>query len=110
MRVLQARATLSSHRPHTPNEIRSAVRVRSSALFFTCKTRKNRKSPMFASGALSAVDSIPKPRPSELACYKWLQGTAGGVGESSGIDWLADVPEFGRVPHRRKSFARVPRS
>jgi hypothetical protein len=56
MRVLQARATLSSHRPHTPNEIRSAVRVRSSALFFTCKTRKNRKSPMFASGALSAVD------------------------------------------------------
>ena len=33
MRVLQARATLSSHRPHTPNEIRSAVRVRSSALY-----------------------------------------------------------------------------
>jgi hypothetical protein len=34
---------------------RSAVRVRSSALLFTCKTRKTRNAPMFWSGALSAV-------------------------------------------------------
>jgi hypothetical protein len=34
---------------------RSAVRVRSSALFFTCKTRKNEKTTMFVSEALSAV-------------------------------------------------------
>jgi hypothetical protein len=34
---------------------RSAVRVRSSALFFACKTRKNEKPLMFVSGALSAV-------------------------------------------------------
>jgi hypothetical protein len=31
---------------------------------------------------------------SALACYKWLQGAAVGVGESCGIDRLTDVPEF----------------
>jgi hypothetical protein len=40
-----------------------AVRVRSSAVFFACKTCKNEKHTMFVSRALSAVDSIPKPRP-----------------------------------------------
>jgi hypothetical protein len=34
---------------------RSAVRVRSSALYFTCKTRKNERLPMSLMGALSAV-------------------------------------------------------
>jgi hypothetical protein len=63
---------------------------------------------MFVSRALSAVN-YPKAS-SALACYEWLQGTAGGVGESSGIDRLTDVPEFGRVLHRRKRFARVARN
>ena len=58
---------------------------------------------------LAAVD-YPKVSSRALAWYRWLQGTAGGVGESCGIDRLADVPEFGRVWHSRKSFARVPRS
>ncbi len=61
---------------------------------------------MLVSRALSAVD-YPKASSSALACYKWLQGTAGGVGESSGIDRLTDVPGFRRVRHRRKSFAQV---
>ncbi len=76
---------------------------------FTCKFHKNKMPPMVASGALSAVD-YPKASSLALACYKWLQGTARGVGEPCGIDCLADVPEFGWVRHRRKSFARVPRS
>ena len=45
-----------------------------------------------------------------VACYEWSQGTAGGVGESSGINRLTDVPKFRRVRHRRSSFTRVPRS
>jgi hypothetical protein len=42
---------------------------------------------------LAAVDY---PQTSFLAsvCCKWLQGTVGGVGESSGIDHLSDVPGF----------------
>ena len=63
---------------------------------------------MFVSGALSAVD-YPKASSLTLAFYKWLQGTAGGVGASSGIECLTDVLEVRRVRHRRKSFARVPR-
>src|SRR5918992_1436957 len=95
---------------------RSAVRVRSSALCFTCKKHKNRNSPMFASGVyqqyVSSTSAVDFPRASSLALalYKWLQGTAGGVSDSSGIDRLTDVPGFQRVRHRRKSFARVPRS
>jgi hypothetical protein len=74
---------------------------------FPCKTRKNEKSPMVAMGALSAVD-YAKASSLALVCYKCLQGTAGGVGASSSVDCLSDVPEFRRVRHRRKSFARVP--
>jgi hypothetical protein len=43
-----------------------------------------------------------------VPCVGVLQvvaGTAGGVGESSGIERLTDVPEFRRVLHRRKTFA-----
>jgi hypothetical protein len=61
-------------------------------------------------GSIRAAVDYPKVSSRALACYKWLQATAGGVGESSDIDRLADVPEFGRVPHNRKSFPRVPRS
>ena len=32
-----------------------------------------------------------------------MQGTAGGVGESSDIERLTDMPEFRRVQHRRKA-------
>jgi len=38
-----------------------------------------------------------------------VAGTAGGVGKSSNVEWLTDVPEFRRVRHLRKTFARVPR-
>jgi hypothetical protein len=44
-----------------------------------------------------------------LGCYKRLQGTEGGVGASSGVDHLTDMPEVRLVRHRRKNFARVPR-
>ena len=64
---------------------------------------------MLASGALSAVD-YPKASPLALACYEWLQGTAGGVGESSSVDCLTDVPEFRQVRYCRESFTRVPRT
>ena len=71
---------------------------------------------MFVSRALSAVPQqclssslYPKASSSALACYEWLQGTAVGVGESSGIDRLSDVPGFWRVRHRRDSFAQMPR-
>jgi hypothetical protein len=50
----------------------------------------------------------PKASSLALACYKCLQDTAGG-GASSSVDRLTDVPEFRRVWHRRKGFARVPR-
>jgi hypothetical protein len=41
----------------------------------------------------------PKASSSVLACYKWLKGIAGGVGESSGIERLTDVPGFWRLRH-----------
>src|SRR5215217_3769942 len=50
----------------------------------------------------SAVD-YPKALSSALACYKWLQGTTGGVGRSSGMDGLTDVPGFRRTRHRRQA-------
>jgi hypothetical protein len=45
---------------------------------------------------------------SPLACYKLLQGTAGSIGESSGIDRLTDVPGFRRVRHRQKVSPKCP--
>jgi hypothetical protein len=39
----------------TRKEIRSAVRVRSSALCFSCKSHKNEKTPVQLSGTLAAV-------------------------------------------------------
>src|SRR5215203_205938 len=78
---------------------RSAVRVRSSALYFSCKSRKKEKTTMYVSRALSAVE-YPKASSSVLACYKWLQATAGGVGEFSGIDRLTDACGFWRLRHK----------
>ena len=43
---------------------RSAVRVRSSALFFTCKTRKKVECLARSTKDLAAVDFIPRPCPS----------------------------------------------
>ena len=54
---------------------------------------------MFESGALSAVD-YPEASSLTLAFSEWLQGTVGRVGESSGIDRLTDVPEFGWMRRR----------
>jgi hypothetical protein len=60
---------------------------------------------MLTSGALSAVDPVH----SLVPCLGALQVVTGhssrGVGESSGIERLRDVPEFRRVQHRRKSVA-----
>jgi hypothetical protein len=55
MRHSQSPAMLRNARPHTRNEIRSAVRVRLSALFFARKSLKNREPPIWASGALPAL-------------------------------------------------------
>ena len=48
---------------------------------------------MFVSRALSAVN-YPKASSLALACYEWLQGTAGGVGESSGWDYPEVADSF----------------
>jgi hypothetical protein len=73
------------------------------------KTKSSRSSCRGLVSSTSAVD-FPKASSLALACYKWLRGTAGSVSESSGIDRLTDGSGFRRVRHRRKSFARVPRS
>ena len=103
--------------PATPDRSlvmsRKAVRVRSSALRFTCKSSKNEKPRCPCRGLCQQYVSsrlYPKASSSALACYKGLWGTAGGVGESSGIDPLSDVPRFRRVRYRRKSLVQVPRS
>ena len=54
-------------------------------------------------GALSAVD-YPKASSFGLVRYKCVQCTADGVGESSGIDRLTDVPE-----RREDKFSEAPR-
>jgi hypothetical protein len=58
-------------------------------------------------GFVSSTSAVDYPEASSLAlaCYKCVQGTAGGVGESSGIGRLTDVLEFRQVRHHRKSFA-----
>jgi hypothetical protein len=68
------------------------------------------KPPTLVLGALSVVDHPKASSSLASAFYKWLQGTAGGVGEFSGTYRLTDVPKFRRVCHRRRSFIRVPRS
>ncbi len=55
----------------------------------------------------SAVD-YPEASSLALAFYEWLQGTPGGVGESSGTERLTDVPSFGGCDTVEK-FAQVPR-
>jgi hypothetical protein len=55
MRDLHARASPCNTGLITRNEMRSAVRVRSSALYFSCKSRRNEKPMMLVSRALSAV-------------------------------------------------------
>jgi hypothetical protein len=68
---------------------RWAVRVRSSALFFACKSRINEKPSLFAWGALSAVDSIPRPRPyvRRRAFLCWVSGASSG--QESWLCWRA---------------------
>jgi hypothetical protein len=96
----------------TRNEQESGSSPLVGSLFFLQNSQKDKR-PQWDDrrlGSSRAAVDYPKVSSRALACYKWLQGTAGGVGESSGIDRLTDVPEFGRVRHRRNSFARVPRS
>jgi hypothetical protein len=44
-----------------------------------------------------------------IGLLRVVAGTAGSVCKSSSVECLTDVPEFWRVRHRRKTFARVPR-
>ncbi len=50
IRVLQPRANLCDALFITRNQIKSAVRVRSSALYFSCKTHKSEEFPIFVAG------------------------------------------------------------
>src|SRR5215217_3842422 len=61
---------------------RSAVRVRSSALLFTCKIRKKHGPRCWCWGIVSTTSAVdyPKALSLALACYKWLRGTAVCVG------------------------------
>src|SRR5829696_847885 len=47
----------------------------------------------------------PKASSSALACYKWLQGMAGGVGGSYGIERLTDVRGFRLLRQTGRSVA-----
>jgi hypothetical protein len=58
---------------------------------------------------LSAV-GYPNASSLALACQYGVQGTAGGVGESSGVERLTILPEFRQARHRQKTFARAPGS
>src|SRR5215208_5642614 len=87
---------------------RSAVRVRSSALFFPANHLKTRSPRCSCRGLCQQYVSsrlYPNASSSELACYRWLQGTAGGVGELSGIERLTDVPGFWRLRHTGRGVA-----
>jgi hypothetical protein len=55
---------------------RKAVRVRSSALFFSCKTSRNEKPTMLVSEALSAVDYYPEAPSIPSAVYLPMLGVA----------------------------------
>jgi hypothetical protein len=59
MGKLQARANPWHTGIITRNEMRKAVRVRSSALCFSCKLRKNEELSMLVSGALPTVFHDP---------------------------------------------------
>jgi hypothetical protein len=63
-------------RKQTRSWSRSAVRVRSSALFFPANPVKNEKLSMLVSGALSAVDSIPKDEKADPLIPSTLCGSA----------------------------------
>jgi hypothetical protein len=60
---------------------------------------------------VSSTSAVDYPKASSLisVCCKWLQGIAGGVGGSSGMDRLTDMPGFRWVRHHPKSPVRVPR-
>jgi hypothetical protein len=62
-------------------------------------------------GFVSSTSAVDYPEAPSLAsvCCKWLQGIAGGVGGSSGMERLTDAPGFRLVRHCPKSSARVPR-
>jgi hypothetical protein len=74
------------------------------------RNTRQRRNPQSITGGWSTSPVHHRGGAVKVACYEWLQGTAGGVGESSGINRLTDVPKFRRVRHRRRSFTRVLRS
>src|SRR5215217_5696745 len=78
--------------------------------FFRAKPVKRRKPRCTYRGLCQQYVSsklYPKASSSALACYKWLQGTAGGVGEFSGIDRLTECPGFGGCGTRGGSLLRA---
>jgi hypothetical protein len=91
---------------------RPAVRVRSSALRFTCKYHKNeeRRSLIQASGALSAVDCYPNASSIPSAASLPIEGIR--CEYRSRVMLMEACPRrcwtsFGWIPRQRSSVARA---
>jgi hypothetical protein len=65
-------------------------------LFFLQILQKLKASDQNIEGFVSSTSAVDYPEAPSLAsvCCKWLQGTAGGVGGSSGMDRLTGAPGF----------------
>jgi hypothetical protein len=99
-------------RKQTRNEQVSGSIQLVGSLFYLQNQQEQKASDQNIEGFVSSTSAVDYPEAPSLAsvCCKWLQGIAGGVGGSSGMDRLTDAPGFRLVRHCRKSFARVPRT
>src|SRR5215217_854536 len=70
---------------------RKAVRVRSSALFFTCKYCKKVECPARSTGGLAAVDLIPWPRPYRRRRVFPCWVSSASSGKQSWLCWRAEA-------------------
>jgi hypothetical protein len=77
------------------------------SLFYLQNAQKQKCPDVRVGGFVSSTSAVdyPKALSSALASYKWLQGRAGGVGDSSGSGRLSDVPGFGRLHNTGRSVA-----
>jgi hypothetical protein len=77
------------------------------SLFYLQNQKKGEAHDVRVEGFVSSTSAVGYPKASSpaLACYKWLQGTAGSVGESYGIERLTEVPGFQRLRHTGRSVA-----
>jgi hypothetical protein len=91
-------------------QVKCEVRWSSCASSYRNRTATRRPMP---SRVRAWAPSSSRLSESLVSCVGVLQVVAGhragGVGASSSVDRLTDVPEVRLVRHRRKSFARVPR-